>query len=209
MLSVAGFMGLFHARLKLEEGSEREYVTTIGTRLEAANVSRDVVRRITENLGPAVRSLDSVVRVCNRDGHPGNWQIGDFGGILGVDLECDRVVPLTFDTANLVGQHDIVHGEDKYAVLREHLDCFRKYSDERIDIDYNVYKLAYLNSIIIRTLEIYSQVRVSNREVMVASLGNAEEAIDRISKDFTDYYQENEREYRELDLCLGELKGMN
>jgi len=203
--AVADFMGLVHARLDPATKYERDAVENIKERLRSVHVPERLVKEVSFNLRQISDCLEPIERVYNKDGDPRNWKIDKFGGIVALDLEEGRIVPLTFDTANLLlGQHKNLGEKERDAVVRKHFDSFTRYSGKKINI--NNYKLAYLNSIVIRTLEIYSQVRTKNREVMFDSLENAEIAIRKVEEVFPEYYKERKGSYKVLSDVLEELK---
>lgn len=206
--AVADFMGLIHARLNSYQRKEREYTEIIKERLTQAQVPELVVRRIQRSLYVTLPPLQKVEKICNKDAHPRNWMVDEFGGIVALDLEVDRLIPLTFDTANLLDQYEGLSDGEKYVILTRHVESFREYSAEPADINMDDYKLAYLNSVLIRALEIYGQLKTTKREVVSASLNNAQRAIDRIQMDFELYYTRNRRQYQELYSAIEQLKSI-
>ncbi|MBI2148424.1 hypothetical protein HYU23_01995 [Candidatus Woesearchaeota archaeon] len=203
--NVADFMGLIHARIKPLDG-ERDYVEVINHRLTACGFSMDFVSRLCESIDSLKDSLENILRVSNRDGHPRNWIRSDYGGIIAIDIEGGRFVPLTFDTANLLGQYDVFDEEQEDLIFTKHLDAFKRYSVDNNDIDIPKYRLAYFNSLIIRAFEIYVQVKDTNREVMISSLENAKRAVVRVEREFSKYYGRKDESYKVIYEALEKLK---
>lgn len=193
---IAHFMGLIHAKVTEVDG-ERDYRETIRTRLRDSGVPAITTQRIVNSLRPTISSLNSIERVPNRDGHPRNWLLDEFGGIVGLDLEMERLVPLTCDTANLVNQHKTLTEDQQDKILVEHLNSYTEHEDMLGELPLEEYRLAFLNSIIIRGLEIYSQVK-DNSEILSDSLANARDAIKKIERDFPRYYETNQTDYETL-----------
>ncbi len=203
---IADFMGLIHARLEPEQSLERNYVETIRTRLSSARISRRTIDTICGNLYPVIYTIATIARVYNRDSHPGNWIRDEFGGIVAIDLEGDRVVPLTFDTANLIDHYDYLTDIQKEAIFMKHLKSFERYSGTTRNIDINKYRLAYLNSVVIRALEKYAQVKDLDMDAATGIVTNSQKAIARIATDFQEYYTTNKQAYDKLYEALGGLK---
>lgn len=204
-LKVADFMGLLHAKLEPRQ-VRRDVRKTIKDRLDIAEVHPALVDVVCYNLEPLIGSLENIAEVYNKDGHPSNWIVNDYGGICCLDLEAGRVVPLTFDTANLLNQHTALSEEERDQVVLQHLISFEKYSEEPKKIDREEYKLAYLNSLIIRGFELYGQVKDNKRRVMFASLNNARKAIDRVEREFPEYYRSRGSAYEQLKYSIEFLK---
>ncbi len=199
----AEFMAYLHAKLGKEGLEERDYAGSIMERLSLAGVPQAALLSIKNNIHAATRSLEFIVRACNLDSHPRNRIINEFGGIVAIDLETDRVIPVTADAANLLDQYRI-SDDEKEKALDDYIRAFQHYSGEHIES--RMYRLAYLNSVILRALEIYSQVSSSNPEVKEASLMNAQEAISKIRKNHQIYYLAYEKEYKELAEAASALR---
>ncbi|MBS3151974.1 hypothetical protein J4230_01045 [Candidatus Woesearchaeota archaeon] len=204
--AVADFMGLIHARFDTENIAERSYLDTIRERLNSVDVPMHLVDAVYFNLAQLNDSLSNIKKVYNKDGHPGNWKFDEFGGVVALDLEEGRLVPLTFDTANLLNQYQCLDDNELDRVALKHFNSFAEYSDDHIDINISEYELAFLNSIIIRTLEIYSQVKNNKRDVMVSSLNSAQKAIKRIEAKHQDYYHKKNCPYLILYNAIEQLK---
>ncbi len=197
----AGFLGLIHAAIK-PDSQQRNYKARIKRRLFIYNVNNDLVKRITDNLYPVINSLDGIDIVVNKDAHPGNWIIDEFGDIVSIDFELDGAIPITMDTAKLLSWYEI-SDEEKSIVLREHLRSFEKYSKRKPEKAN--YKFALLNSIIIRSLASYSSPRQS-REIISISLTNSLKAIEKIKEEFPAEYYPNESAYQELHAAINILR---
>ncbi len=191
----AEFMAYLHAKLGKEGLEERDYAGSITERLSLAGVPQETLLSIKNNIHAATRSLEFIIRACNLDSHPRNRIVDEFGGIVAVDLETDRLIPVTADAANLLDQYRI-SDDEKEKALDGYISAFQHYSGEHIER--GMYRLAYLNSVIVRALEIYSQVRSLNPAVKEASLMNAQEAISKIRKSHQLYYLAHEKEYKGL-----------
>ncbi len=191
----AEFMAYLHAKLGKEGLEERDYAESITERLSLAGVPQEALLSIKNNIHAATKSLEFIIRACNLDSHPRNRIVDEFGGIVAVDLETDRLIPVTADAANLLDQY-CISDDEKEKALDDYIRAFQHYSGEHIES--RMYRLAYLNSVIVRALEIYSQVRSLNPAVKEASLMNAQEAILKIRKNHQIYYLAYEKEYKEL-----------
>ncbi len=200
--SIADYLGLIHAKLTTNM-EERYYIDTIKKRLDSTGLEPTEVNFICVNLMDIDHCINNIIKCYNKDAHPRNWKVDEFGGIIALDLEEGRLVPLTFDTANLISQYHLDE-ETQDSISYKHFESFSKYS--KIDINFNDYRLAYLNSVIIRTFEIYYQVKDQNKEVMVNSLNNAIRSIKLIEKDFNNYYKQRKNSYNGLAQALIKLK---
>jgi len=194
--NVAEFMGILHAYLPKENKEERKYGERIKYDLERIGLV-ERAKEISEALEPAIKSLEGIVRVCNKDGHPRNWMILETGEIIAIDLEADSLIPLTIDTANEVSQYSQPREEIKYEILDEHIKSFRRITG--IKISQEQYQLAFLNSVVIRAFEIYPQVKDKNPEIKTVSLDNARKAIAKMKQDFPEHYEGNKQKYDSLD----------
>ncbi len=204
--AVADFMGLIHAKLKPDKLEERSYIDTIRSRLNSVGIEKYLVSSVCFNLSQLDDSLIKIAKVYNKDAHPRNWKIDEFGGIIALDLEEGRVVPLTFDTTNLLDQYKCLGDEQRDYVAYQHFFSYTRNLDSKLNFNLDEYKIAYLNSSIIRAFEIYTQVRDDNKEIMTASIENAQRSINRIKNNFSDYYNLKNKSYKRLYNALEELK---
>src|SRR3989344_1163307 len=201
--TIANFLALIHANLG-GKGIRRDSQKVIHERLKAVGLEDRVVENLSNNLLPIIKTIDNIIEVKNKDAHPRNWIMDEFGSIIALDLENDRLVPLTYDAANLLDQYSNLTNEEKDRVLVSYIRSFKEYT--KAEIDLRGYRLAYLNSIIIRNLEAYNMLREQNREIMFNSIENSQKAIQRIKESYPEYYLDNERSYREINLSLAILK---
>ena len=89
--------------------------------------------------------------------------------------------------------------------MRRHWDSFNENSDVKI-IDYDKYELAYLNSSILRALEIYEQaVRINNHFIKDSTMTNAITSLRIIEEKFPDYYEKYADNYKILSESLHHL----
>jgi tetratricopeptide (TPR) repeat protein len=196
----ADFMGLFHSKIKASN-PERDIQYTIIKRFSDLPINE--LQELNNNLSVLTYSLNGIQTVCNKDAHPRNWMFeGD--SLVAIDIEADRNIPITFDTANLTSQYLGLNNKDKTEILEAHLESYNRHSRSKIEMN-SKYDVAFRNSIILRTLEIYSQVKDSNKEVKEASLNNSLEAISYLEKEHPFYFRRNKDTYQYLIKTLSNL----
>lgn len=204
MQEIADFMAFIHTNL-VPQGEERNSIDTIRTKLIRGNIQKELVEDICVNLIPIVDSLEGIVRVQNKAAHPRNWIIDEFGGIIALDFERERIIPITEDTANLLDMCGRLSNKEKDKVLEVHIDSFREYShSERLDM--KKYHFAYLNSVILKALEVYPMLRRSDQKAMLDSIENSQRAIARIRFMYQEYYKKNSQSYEEIAIAIAKLK---
>ena len=205
LCDVADYMGLIHARLKPAGLKPRQYIDNITDRLTSSGISQELVWTVRTNLAPIFKSLEDIVWVYNKDSHTRNWYI-DGGVVIALDMETEDTVPITVEAANLLGQDRKGTYEEKREVLERYISAFRRYSDKKILIDREKYELAYLNSLVLRAFEVYSQVKGKHQDIKDAVIENAQEAIDRIRREHRKFFFLYSGQYTKLDDALTELK---
>jgi len=205
---IIDFMGLIHVKIETDK-EKQEYVKTkelIRSRLEYVKIEKEKIDSLCNNLYPIFNPIVNINNVVNKDAHPGNWLIGNDETIIAIDLEVDRKIPMTYDTANLLDLTSFLGEREKEGMLEEHLKSFKKYSEKNITLNFKEYYLAYLNSIIMRNLTIYSIYLKHNKIINEEAKENIKEATSRIEKSFNNYYEANKESYKSINQTLEEIK---
>ncbi len=204
---ITDFMGLIHAKIKTDK-EKKEYNLTEGIirkRLEDAKVEEEKIKAICTNLYPMYTPIRNIEEITNKDAHPGNWLIDNQGNISAIDLEGDRIMPLTDDTANLLDLQSFLDEKEKEEILKEHLKSFKKYSEKKTTLNFKEYHLAYLHSAIMRNLMIYT-MDLKDKKLNEEAKENIKEATSRIEKSFNNYYEANKESYKSINKTLEEIK---
>ena len=184
-------------------------MNVINERLTSLGLKSETLDKIINNLDQVFGTIYNIKKVVNKDAHSRNWIIDEFGGIVAIDFEADRIVPITYDIANLIDQHGRMPIYEKDELFDKCLESFIKYGGKIDNYNKDQYKLAYLNSVIIRTLEAYSMLRESDKDIMLDSIENSIKAIERIKTEYNEYYRLNEIKYNNLSEGIRELKIFN
>ena len=181
----------------------------INERLTSLRLKSETLDKIINNLDQVFVTIYNIKKVVNKDAHSRNWIIDEFGGIVAIDFEADRIVPMTYDIANLIDQHGRMPIYEKDELFDRCLESFIEYGGKIEKSERGKYKLAYLNSVIIRTLEAYSMLIETDKGILDDSLTNSLKAIERIKIEYNEYYKLNEISYRDLTEGISELKIFN
>ena len=200
---IADILGLLHARVK-GDFVERDISKSIRERISRLYPS-SFVDPLMYSLEPALNSLEGIIRVYNKDAHSRNFKLDEMNRVIILDTEGERKSPIVFDDTNLLDQHLFLDYGQKREIIKKHWDSFNEHSDVKI-IDYDRYELAYLNSSILRALEIYEQaVRINNNEIKDATMSNAIISLKIIEERFVEYYKKYEPNYNILSESLSHL----
>ena len=202
---IAEILGLIHAKI-LPKHKERDSREIIEQRLLEFGVNPELVYSITNNLQPALLSLEGIVRVYNKDAHPRNWKFDEIGRVIIIDNEAGREVPIVFEDANLLDQHEGLSYKEKIEIAKRHWESFNQHRGEETIKDHKKYELAYLNATIIRAFEVYTQVlRINRRNIATSTINSARVAIKIIQERFNEYYNEHKKNYAVLNDALTAL----
>ncbi|HIH26288.1 hypothetical protein J4476_03615 [Candidatus Woesearchaeota archaeon] len=200
---IADVLGLLHARVK-GDFVERDVAVNIKERISRI-CSSGFVDALMYSIEPAISSLEDIIRVYNKDAHSRNFKLDELNRVVILDTEGERKAPIVFDDTNLLDQHLFLDYEQKREIMRRHWDSFNENSDVKI-IDYDKYELAYLNSSILRALEIYEQaVRINNHFIKDSTMTNAITSLRIIEEKFPDYYEKYADNYKILSESLHHL----
>lgn len=205
--NIADTLGAIHARVSTENREERDVSRNIEKRLLQFGFYHRLVGDVVSCLSNLLGSLEGIVRVYNKDAHPRNWKFGENGDVIVIDNEYGRLIPITFDDASLLDQHNALNYEDRLKVAKRHWAGFNSYSRKEIIQDEEMYELAYLNSVIIRAFEIYKQAaEIGRHDIKHSSIANARSAIRTVRDKFCSYYFDHFEDYSKLDKALGDLQ---
>ena len=201
-LRVADYVGLINAKIKKDIGKERNAKETIELRMNKL-VDPILLSLLLDNLQPVLYASDAMPKVYNKDARPANIGIMDNEDLFGIDFEGGRFIPVTHDTANMLGDHRFLDRDKRFVLADAHRRSFMRYS--KIKLSKRDFMLAYLNSTIIRALEVYSQVIPEEIKRRESWLLNARDAIEIMQKEFPSEYERNRKEYGNLRVGISKL----
>ncbi len=204
---ISKFLGVIHSIMNLEDiqNKERNSKKIIYSRFVELGFLDNECKNLVNSLDPLIYSVKKLPYVWNKDAHPGNWRILNYNRIMSLDNEGGRAVPITYDEVNLTLKHNL---EDniKEIVIKEHLSSYNKLKNTKIKIDNN-FRIAYLNSIIIRSLEVYPQL-IESKDFKTSKIviKNATKAIKSIKDNHKEYYVKSKQEYETINKTLDSLE---
>ena len=189
----ADYAALMNAKIKGDIAPERDVKKTIQERIFEL-VDNKIFSFVMDGIEPALASLESIPRVYNKDPRPANIGIyPGFGDIIGIDFEGGRYVPITFNIADLFGDHSFLNWDSRLNIVQDYRKSFLFYGGKNYSEKDHL--LAFYNSIILRSLETYGQIIPEEKYRRTNWLLNSKQAVEFIKEDFYDYYSLNKRQY--------------
>ncbi len=173
-------------------------------KLRKINVSEDLKEKLLNHYQPISLALKDSFYVYNKDAHPLNWYITESGVIAAIDCEKSRQVPQTYDLVNLLEFGRYFNKEEKKILISSYVQEFNSLNEDKIA---PTFRLEYLNALIHRAVYIssYLQGKVEKQQLQKDLLQNAKEAIGKIRKEYSEYYNPHRVDYIALYLGLRQL----
>ncbi|MBL7050997.1 hypothetical protein ISS04_02415 [Candidatus Woesearchaeota archaeon] len=215
--NIAEYLSLIHAKTPIYGLKTINYHEKIKRVLtDVPQVDSSLKDLIIDNIHPVIDAFDDAILVFNKDAHPQNWLITEYDEITAIDIEDKGAVPAEFDLANLIEYSNFFtndsQGDEKRKEIIEHYkENYVKYSRDITALE-NINEFRYLNAVIQRTLSLYSAWSSPSRKSLWGSrkiiVDNALHSIDRLSIEYKDYFNQNNKNYNNLITALKELESI-
>ncbi|MFH1510463.1 MAG: hypothetical protein ABIF10_02130 [Candidatus Woesearchaeota archaeon] len=196
---IVDYMALLHHRIKAQKYVGREPELRVRQHLQMLKLEEQYINKVILSCKPVFENYNSSKKEFHKDAHAGNWQI-DSSSICSLDNEKTAPAPCQSDMVKLL---------ELYPGITESIKekAVERYCRFRIKRQKPLL-LKYYNEIIHLTLRnagslISWDSNVSIREHLFAQ---SKKSIERIAKDFPQYYGQFEREYAQLPECLDTIQ---